>query len=693
GELRLRAAEPLLLALPAREKLRGYVLAWALARCGSEASVPALRALADDAGRAEATRAMAVEALLRVGGAAEAGRRREALRAELPAPVRAALEGGGGEAALRAALAAHLAAHPFAGHEAYLTLYRLDEEAGRPIVLEYARTAPLAPPAFKGLRRAFKLAESRADAAAFGALAYRFEKERPGPVALGRYVAGRDGRPTRITHDVMAGKAPPGAFGPATKAYLRRRAWRTLRRLGELGDESYVPMAVGALLPFTDADAVPERRSGQSSYGPFAPYLAFCHILYGGGGRLVPLRHGRAVRLRPPRAGGAAGREEAFPHLWTRKPEGLLHLLDESRCAPVHEFAARALEDCRAFCDGLDAETATMLLGRPYAPTARLGLRVARACLARGEGGPALWLAAARSVDADARAAARDWIDRGRDAVAGDVEFWAALASAPHADTRAFAGRLLTVLAFRGETAARLFERLLARLVALPEDDAELARDLGNAVVSTAAGGRLAPDLAALRALFEHPSAEVQRVGADLWAAAGRGLPPDETFLALLQSKHPGLRAAGLRLLGAAPDDEAAARVELWLGLATDKLGDLRDGSAPLLARLAAARPGFGAAAAGGLVEALLRRKLPEGAGPHVGALLWGGLRPHLDAVPDELLWRLVRSRSPQANDLAAALIEGGRLSLASLPVSELVDLADHDAVAIRRAAWARCEA
>lgn len=703
GEMRLRAAEPLLLSLPEGSKQRTYGLAWALARCGSEASVPFFRRLADDRGRAEATRVIATEALLRLGDSAERARLRTTLLAELPPLLRAALEKGS-EAEVRSRAATHARApgNVRVGLD-IATLYRLGDREAHAAVLEYVRGVPFKPPHFRGLRRIFKLAELRLDAAVYGALARAFEKEpASGGVSQNSYVQGGGRRYARATPEDWSGPKPPGAFGPATKFYLRRRAWRTLRRLGELGDEAYVPMAVGVLLAYEDADAVAERRTTSGHYGPFAPYLAFNQILYSGGTRVTPSASGRAFRSPPqPRRGRgrgalpaaeAIGREEAFPELWAKKPEGLLHLLDESRCAPVHEFAARALGECRAFCDALDVDAVAMLLGRPYVPTAKLGLRLARERVARGEGGPALWLAAALAVDAEARAEAQRWVDAGRDRVAGNVDFLAALAAAPHADTRAYARRLFAGLAFAPGVADALFRRLSEELLTLPEAAAELASDLGDALVALATGGRVLPSAELLRALFGHASAEVQRAAWELSTLASGALPPDDVLASLLDSKHESLRATGLRILSRA-GAEQVAKPALWLMLATSKHADLREGSAPIIERLAAAQPEFGAAVAGGLVEAILRRKLPEGAGPHAARLLAGGLRPLLDRLPDELLWRLVRSRSGEANELAVALMSGGRLSLEGLPVSELVDLADHDAVAIRRLAWSKAEA
>ena len=42
-----------------------------------------------------------------------------------------------------------------------------------------------------------------------------------------------------------------------------------------------------------------------------------------------------------------------------------MHLLDESRCAPVHEFAARALRACPRFLAQLDVDAVAMLLEQP----------------------------------------------------------------------------------------------------------------------------------------------------------------------------------------------------------------------------------------------------------------------------------------------------------------------------------------
>src|SRR5207253_10325110 len=113
-----------------------------------------------------------------------------------------------------------------------------------------------------------------------------------------------------------------------------------------------------------DADAVPELSTStgygasreQHFWGPFAPYWAFNHLLYGKSRYLIPVDHKLAFysKWKPHSQQEVRTREESFPEQWDRRPQGLMHLLDESRCAPVHTFAARALRSLPAFLAQLD---------------------------------------------------------------------------------------------------------------------------------------------------------------------------------------------------------------------------------------------------------------------------------------------------------------------------------------------------
>ena len=141
------------------------------------------------------------------------------------------------------------------------TLYLIDTDAVRPALLAFVRSAPLSGLHFQRLRFLFKrpscaqtvscLAcwpiaspKKASDAELWLARAHRFTWRR---------------RATTCSCGCGDGCGPRGA----------------------LADRDYIKMAVGVLLPFVDADAVAVRSVGRNHWGPFAPYWAFNHILYG----------------------------------------------------------------------------------------------------------------------------------------------------------------------------------------------------------------------------------------------------------------------------------------------------------------------------------------------------------------------------------------------------------------------------
>jgi hypothetical protein len=219
------------------------------------------------------------------------------------------------------------------------------------------------------VRHVWKAAELRADARVLGLLAYRIE-----------------------TTPSQAGRGPRYPFNHRTRRYLRRRVWRTLRRLGQLGDLDYTTLAAGVLLAVTDADGREPRsatdgRGRPFHYDRFARFLAWNHILYGASARYHLPKNGKAWRLRAPHRPDApppSTREEAFATLWEQRPAALMQLCAESACLPVHQFAAKALLACPAFLDQLDVDDAALLLGRPYDPTAAVGLVGRAQALRRG---------------------------------------------------------------------------------------------------------------------------------------------------------------------------------------------------------------------------------------------------------------------------------------------------------------------
>jgi predicted DNA-binding WGR domain protein len=674
GELRIRAAEPILLPMLERATpLRAYCIAAALGRLGSAQSVSALGRLYGDEGTPDMVRRIATEALLQLSDEATRREFRQDLMARLPTALRDAAQAGNAES-----FGQELDKYLSSGKDPYAvleTVYLVDSEVVRPALLRVLRTAPFQRGVVKVLRHIFKMAEYRRDGEVFGLVAWRYEKER----STNR--SSRDG------------------FAKPTRLFLRRRIWRTLRRLGQIEDPDFVKMAVGVLLAFSDADAVPELTTStgygsareEHHWGPFAPYWAFNHLLYGRSRRMVAVPHKLAFYSKwKPRSGEEIGqREESFPELWERKPQGLMHLLDESRCAPVHSFGARALRSLPAFLAQLDTDAVAMLLEKPYAPTAQLGLDMAvERVNARGEPRE-LVLAAARSPHAPARQQAFKWLDALRDVLLRDLAFLAALAISPQTETRQYVANLLRGSIMPDDVAEAFIRHLLQAARKLGPNDGPLAADVKQLVLAALGPLGRPPGTEVLIELLGHPLIEIQELGGELLLRRDlRTEPvPPEVLGHLLQSSSASLRTLGLRLLGKMPDDAFRANEAVLGRLASSPHPDVRQGIRPLIGRLVTLDAAAGARVAEMLVAALLRRRLPEGVPEHVAALLTGELATSFRAVPEETLWRLLDSEDGTAQGLGAELLEKRGDSL-TVDVARAVKLAGHDVLKVREWAW-----
>jgi len=403
GELQIKEAAPALVNLIGTSKeLRHYCIAWSLGFCGDENNISDLEKLASH--QVEFVRRIAREAIYKIGNEAKREELKRNALAELPEKIQASIKNKDAEN-LKKDLFQERQKVTGKSCDFLVRLYESRDETARFVLLETLREIRLKVKFFKPVRQIFKIAEYRRDAEVFGILAKRFETSVSGFSSSywgSTYLPDENGRWQYVenTRAELAKENSRIAFGNKTKNYFVRRTWRTLRRLGEIGDaENYVKLAVGSLLQFSDSDAKEIKKSVFYDYrdengnwdwsnpklteiywDKFAPYLLFNHILYENSPRYEFKTNSHAFRLREnhtPDDDAPESREEAFPKLWEEKPVGLLHLLSESECLPVHEFAVKALRDCPKFVETFDTQAILMLLSRPFAVTAKFGFETA----------------------------------------------------------------------------------------------------------------------------------------------------------------------------------------------------------------------------------------------------------------------------------------------------------------------------
>jgi predicted DNA-binding WGR domain protein len=665
-----------------------YTLAWSVGRCGSAASVPALRNLLEQEWE-PIGRIASAALLLRLEGNSRAVLV-EGLTIQLPEPLRALCRSGPAEA-FQQALQEYLDGSGTYAAGILDLLYQIDNATIRPALLHLLRTVPLRTTYFQPLRHIFKIAEFRRDAEVFGILAHRFETE---PFGESKFQA-----QVRVTTFQRYGSrigqenAIVTPFGKRSRTYFRRRVWRTLERLGDLGDLDYVRLAVGVLLPFTDANAE-EPAVGRRGL-TLCRYWAYNQILYRNSPR-YQLRRNNAyfVCQRPYSPGGpeATQREEAFPHLWQAQPDALLQLLERSRCGAVHRFAVKALLDCPDFCSRLPLPALARLLEAPYEVTQELGFELAVHRYDPAHPSLELVLAMAHSGLAQARTKARGWIDWQRNHFIQDLPFLAALAGSPQAETRQYARELLRHTTFTSATAEALIGRIVALLLTFAAGQGERARDTARTLQDVFAAPLHCVGLPVILDLLAHPLPELRLFAGELVLAheTFANQPPEDLLLRLLQDSEASVRGVGVRLLGQLPEQTLKENLQLLVALSRHELVDFRANIRPVVKRLADADPIFGQRIAERLVEALLTPGAPEGVPSYTAGLLREDFAAHLGAIPTATIWKLLQARSTVAQEVGGLLL-AANVKPDDLSLAEIVKLASHDILSVREAAWQMC--
>jgi predicted DNA-binding WGR domain protein len=714
GELKLKAAAPALVRLlGSGDPMRDYCIIWALGWCGDATVVSALGRIYGDPSAPDFLRRMACEALLKLSDEPTRAAFRRDMGERLPAPLRAAL--GAGAHAFAAAFDEYFSAGDVTRFAVLDLLYLIEGPEIRPTLLNFARRAPLRPPAFKFLRRWFKAAEYRRDAEMFGVIAYRFEMEPAMFHSSYKYVGFTDGAGRRSYIERAADLASPNAkiaYGVHTRAYLRRRVWRTLRRLALQEDPDYVKMAVGVLLPFTDDDARPPRereyhfQAGRGAYrkkrivwDAFAGYYSFGHILFGAGLRYerssASLAWRCAGKYRPGDPAPAA-REESFPHLWESMPVGLLHLLSESRCLPVHEFAVKALRACHEFHARLDISAVVMMLGRPYPATVRFAFELALQRYDPQSPNIPLIEAVALCALPEARAQACHWINNLRGLSLKNAPFLEKLLFGDFAEIRVAIGVSLRSLDLSDIEAKMLTVRLIARLLNLAPTQAEIARDVCETLHSVFAPRLRAIGMEALRDLLAHPLAEVQEFAANILLDHEVG-PERISFLTLgdvFQSPHANVRAAGFRLLDAHSNAALRAKLAWLVSLAHTAQEDVRNALRPTLRRLLNADGADHETVVADFVRCalaiLLQPETPETNHSLLTQLLRDDAPAHwAQFLSDDDVRALLAAPSKCAQELGGAALLTSPNRFANEPTSALVALGSSEPFTVRQAAFA----
>lgn len=742
GELRLTQAEPLLLRLighwskDKRGELLDYCVVWALGQCGTTTALGPIGTLRQDKKSAPRIVRVATEAtrqiLARHGGLTDFV---QGVRDALPLDLREAYARGESAYFQRAMELYFKGTNPSKKYLIYEQLYLIDDEIVRPAILEYIRNAKLSTPHMRVLRHLFKAAEARRDGQIFGLIAYRFNKEAAnyritywGAKSWGKlddervpmttqWVRGSYQRtPAQslyVTHRELGWRnldikeirsdETAYAFSKATRDYMLRRSWRTLERLGALSADDYVKMAVGVLLPFSDADAHEARQSYQSHYdsrtrryntsvihyGVWATYKAFGHILYHNSEHQKPSKSNNLLWQYLPGKGPTdkvTKRQEAFPQLWDKAPVGLLHLLDESRCLPVHEFAVRALGKNKDFCAQLPGDALVMLLESPYEITARFGFELFKARYDANQPDFEVLVKVATCAYKPAREQALKWLEPLRAQLLASPALLVTLLMG-HLETREFTRNLLRANPMSDALAQDFIARMIAAMLAADEQNAEALEHITDTLARVFSAQLRLVGFSIIEDLLTHQSPSLQVLAGEILALKEISSIPDQYLNALLASPHPEVRALGMRIFGQLSVAQLMSREQLLIALTVNQHPDLRQSARASVLKLAQSSTDFARRAVTLLSDALLVKETIEGTHADIVRLLRGELESFLSVIPKEKTYKLLRSKNSAAKDLGGLLLQLN-IDPKSLEILEIVELGRHEILSVREACW-----
>ena len=345
-------------------------------------------------------------------------------------------------------------------------------------------------------------------------------------------------------------------------------------------------------------------------------------------------------------------RDEAFPDLWSARPDLALRLATEGRIDPVAILGLRVCRADAAACAALDAAAIGRLLGPTLPAVAAFGLEIARERLARGGADPELLAVLVQARFPEARMLALRRIEAEADLPWSNVALAFALLTSAAPEVEAALLQLARERDLPAGVAGPLAERLVAWLRAMPPVlDAEAAAS----VRAMRAGLPLlwpnhdmpvpGQDIAALMA---HPAPEMMAAGVALLALSGTdadGLPAEQWY-ALIGSDSLDVRDAAIGLLSRLDDERLRRHADPILAFASGPSPVLRKAARPLVKRLVDADPGQRRPAGASLIASLFRTAPDDRFVADIVALLGEAMPGELAALDAGTLWRLLQAQA-----------------------------------------------
>ncbi len=691
-------AEPMLRLLDGADGVLAYCLTWAIGRCGDESAGAKLIRYAQNAKDPRIAR-VTTWAALRLSSDRESDALFATIAAGLPKPLQA-LSSSTDNFHLQQALEGLVSEADQHCNDALHTLYLLsfNNTTLRYALLRVLKQINPRPNVFRGMRQIYKAAEFFQDAQTFGILNLRFDMTRS------YYTTPYWGDFTYIPSagigvKISKEKAKPDsriAYSDKTRRYLRLRTMRSLKRVGELGLDDYVEMAMGILLS-TQPEHKKERTESSFYtwggerrvvvYDEYAHLLALLNIAFGASERYTLSGRSEAWQLNTDHS-QTDSREEMFPEIWDRHPQALLQLLLESDLAPVQEFAAKAMIEQTDFFEHISGDQLHALLIKHFPQTQALALTIAKARYDANKPDFKLVFLLLDSEYPDAVEQAREWVSTQPRTYASSVEFLTWVVTANSQDVRHWCRTLVEISDER--TGRQLVDELLNWCVDLDEEDIHHAQidDVEWVLLNPLKEQSASLPFDNILRLLAHPEPAVQVVAGRLLLnheKPAEDIPP-AVFTRLLESPVAEVRGVGVELFAQLPTEAIVSQPELVESFCVADEAQVRAGIRPAIAKLGKDYPDFNQKLMRRLVDRLFRKETSEGVHDDLVSLLTTEMRDTTITIETSLNWRLLSARSSAAQTLGVWLLDARDQN--DFTVRQWAFIAHNDNLACREWAW-----
>nr|WP_293844552.1 hypothetical protein [uncultured Arsenicibacter sp.] len=728
GRLRLTEAVPFLIRLVDRgDEMQRYATLWSLGRCGDPQAIRTVSVYYSNQKYTEKIRRIAGEALLHLLQGDEKEAFIRTLAQQIPELLMQAVFDEDKDR-IRSETDRLIDQVEPAG-DVLEAVYRL---AGafpviRQPLLESLKSVPMKPGWFNALRHMLKIAELRDDFEMQGLLAYKLERtaaffSRPKPNYYDYEGEGKTDPPRflhvlnqRVRVKAELRKADSRlAYSDRTRAYLRRRLFRSLTQLGQEGNVDYVRLATGILLSYSkaaDYTAPYEREQWNYNYNArqymqvthrypaYANALLMNWILYGSGHSLEQTEQGiwmyrhpepdqpDPVRIQtvPAQEGGLRGlfcrlgtflhrpapavhepdslpatpepvlpaREEMYPLLWDQMPQAYIQLLMRAQVDEIHLFAYGNLlrhPDYASLAAKADDNLIQQLLGSVFPVPVRWGVDLVRQRLDTGSDAAIVMLLLI-TPDDEAHRLAKTIVEKAPDQYTGNPEFLVQLLFSPSAELRMWLDETLQQYPLHLPIQVLLVQKALAFLDANPAN-ASLTAGIDLLIKHTATALHQL-DQQRIAGLLQTPSEIAQTLAVRLLILQQKE-PDPQVVAALLSSAYIGVRRAGEELL-----ETMQKRIEF--------------------------DPGYARIVIQELVKSLIRRESSEGIHESIAAILRGRFNGMLAGIDRTTMLNLIYASFRPAQELGLYLLN---TFSHSLTIRQVIALGNHELLAIRQWCW-----